>query len=146
YEPVNNGVYKAGFATTQEAYDSAVGELFSALDHWERVLCGRRYLSGETITEADWCLFTTLVRFDAVYYTHFKCNKKHIYEYPNLWNYLKELYQIPGVSETCNFDHIKRHYYISHLMVNPHGIVPAGPIIDLCGAHNRARPYKGEWC
>ncbi|MBE9527873.1 MAG: glutathione S-transferase C-terminal domain-containing protein, partial [Proteobacteria bacterium] len=97
YEPVNNGVYKAGFATTQEAYDSAVAELFSALDHWERVLCGRRYLCGETVTEADWCLFTTLVRFDVVYYTHFKCNKKHIYEYPNLWNYLKELYQIPGV-------------------------------------------------
>jgi putative glutathione S-transferase len=141
YEPINNGVYKAGFATTQEAYDSAVAELFSALDHWEEVLQKRRYLCGETVTEADWCLFTTLVRFDAVYYTHFKCNRNHLYEYPNLWGYLKELYQIPGLSETCNFDHIKKHYYMSHPMVNPHGIVPVGPVIDLNEAHNRARPY-----
>jgi putative glutathione S-transferase len=141
YEPVNNGVYKAGFATTQEAYDSAVTELFGALDHWEGVLGSRRYLCGERITEADWCLFTTLVRFDAVYYTHFKCNRQHIYEYPNLWNYLKELYQIPKVSGTCNFDHIKRHYYMSHPMVNPHGIVPVGPVIDLDEPHDRDRTY-----
>lgn len=141
YEPINNGVYKAGFATTQEAYDSAVTELFSALDHWEEVLCDRRYLCGKTVTEADWCLFTTLVRFDTVYYTHFKCNRNHLYEYPNLWNYLKELYQIPGLSETCNFDHIKKHYYMSHPMVNPHGIVPVGPVIDLNEAHDRARSY-----
>ncbi len=142
YEPINNGVYKAGFATTQEAYDSAVTELFSALDHWEGLLGTRRYLCGEGITEADWCLFTTLIRFDTVYYTHFKCNRQHIYEYPNLWNYLKELYQVPKVSETCNFNHIKRHYYMSHPMVNPHGIVPVGPVIDLNGPHDRERTYQ----
>ncbi len=141
YEPVNNGVYKSGFATTQEAYDSAVTALFKGLDVWEGVLAKRRYLCGDKITEADWCLFTTLVRFDSVYYTHFKCNRQHIYEYPNLGNYLKELYQIPGIALTCNFDHIKGHYYRSHLMVNPHGIVPIGPIIDLTSPHDRARQY-----
>ncbi len=142
YEPINNGVYKAGFATTQEAYKSAATELFTALDKWERVLGKRRYLCGSVITEADWCLFTTLVRFDPVYYTHFKCNRLHIYEYPNLGNYLKELYQVPGVSGTCNFDHIKEHYYKSHKMVNPYGIIPVGPVIDLSGSHDRERKYK----
>ncbi len=143
YNPINNGVYRAGFATTQGAYDEAVGELFSALDYWEEVLSGRRYLCGDRITEADWCMFTTLVRFDLVYYTHFKCNLRHIYEYPNLWGYLKELYQVPGVSSTCDFHHIKNHYYMSHPGVNPNRIVPAGPawpagpLIDLGAPHGR---------
>lgn len=137
YEPVNNGVYRAGFASTQEAYDEAVEGLFSALDHWENMLSLSRYLCGEVVTEADWCMFTTLLRFDLVYYTHFKCNLRHLYEYPNLWNYLKELYQVPGVAETCDFDHIKNHYYRSHPTINPHGIVPIGPKIELRAPHNR---------
>jgi len=139
YMPINNGVYRAGFATTQEAYDEAVRELFAALHYWDSILAGSRYLCGNVITEADWCLFTTLIRFDAVYYTHFKCNLKHIYEYANLWNYLKELYQYPGVDETCNFSHIKSHYYLSHKHINPFGIVPAGPEIDLSTPHDRNR-------
>lgn len=137
YQPINNGVYRAGFATSQEAYDGAVTELFDALDYWEEVLANQRYLCGEVITEADWCMFTTLLRFDAVYYVHFKCNLRHIYEYPNLWNYLKDLYQQPGVKETCNLEHIKRHYYKSHPNVNPSGIVPKGPILDFDAPHNR---------
>lgn len=139
YQPINNGVYRAGFATTQSAYEEAVTELFDALDYWEKVLDRQRYLCGDLITEADWCIFTTLLRFDAVYYVHFKCNLRRIVDYPNLWNYLKDLYQQPGVKETCNLDHIKRHYYKSHPNVNPTRIVPAGPIIDFEAAHNRDR-------
>ena len=139
YNPVNNGVYRSGFATSQEAYEEAVTELFGALDHWEAVLGERRYLCGDRITEADWCLFPTLVRFDAVYYGHFKCNLRRIVDYPNLWNYAKELYQYPGVAETVNMDHIKKHYYRSHGSINPTGIVPKGPILDFTEPHDRAR-------
>jgi putative glutathione S-transferase len=130
YQPINNGVYRAGFATSQIAYEEAVTELFQNLERWEAVLGQQPYLCGDKITEADWCFFTTLLRFDAVYYVHFKCNLRHIYEYPNLWNYLKKLYQYPGVKETCNFDHIKQHYYCSHPWLNPSGIVPKGPILN----------------
>jgi glutathionyl-hydroquinone reductase len=137
YEPINNGVYRAGFATSQAAYEEAVSQLFDALDYWEEVLDQQRYLCGDAITQADWCMFTTLLRFDAVYYVHFKCNLRHIYEYPNLWNYLKDLYQQPGVKETCNLEHIKLHYYKSHPNVNPSGIVPLGPILDFEAPHNR---------
>jgi putative glutathione S-transferase len=147
YQPINNGVYRAGFATTQSAYEEAVTELFDALDYWEGVLAQQRYLCGDSlrdssasrITEADWCMFTTLLRFDSVYYVHFKCNLRRIVDYPNLWNYLKDLYQQPGVRETCNLDHIKRHYYKSHPNVNPTRIVPKGPIIDFEAPHNRDR-------
>jgi putative glutathione S-transferase len=139
YQPINNGVYRAGFATTQSAYEEAVTELFDALDSWEGVLAQQRYLCGDRITEADWCMFTTLLRFDSVYYVHFKCNLRRIVDYPNLWNYLKDLYQQPGVKETCNLDHIKRHYYKSHPNVNPTRIVPKGPIIDFEAPHNRDR-------
>ncbi len=139
YEPVNNGVYRSGFATTQEAYEEAVTELFDALDGWEEVLSTRRYLCGDRITEADWCLFPTLVRFDAVYHGHFKCNLRRIVDYPNLWGYLKDLYQTPGVAETVNMDHIKKHYYQSHESINPTRIVPKGPILDLTEPHDRAR-------
>ncbi len=139
YEPVNNGVYRSGFATTQEAYEEAVTELFDALDGWEEVLSTRRYLCGDRITEADWCLFPTLVRFDAAYHGHFKCNLRHIVDYPNLWGYLKDLYQTPGVAETVNMDHIKKHYYQSHESINPTRIVPKGPILDLTEPHDRAR-------
>lgn len=139
YQPLNNGVYRAGFATTQSAYEEAVTELFDALDYWEGVLAKQRYLCGDIITEADWCMFTTLLRFDSVYYVHFKCNLRRIVDYPNLWNYLKDLYQQPGVRETCNLDHIKRHYYKSHPNVNPTRIVPKGPIIDFEAPHNRDR-------
>ncbi|MDF5712829.1 MAG: glutathione S-transferase family protein [Rhizonema sp. NSF051] len=137
YKPINNGVYRAGFATSQSAYDEAVTELFDALDNWEKVLGKQRYLCGEQITEADWCLFTTLFRFDAVYYVHFKCNLRRLVDYPNLWNYLKDLYQQPQVKETCNLDHIKRHYYKSHPKVNPTRIVPLGPLINFDEPHNR---------
>lgn len=139
YEPVNNGVYRSGFATTQEAYEEAVTELFDALDGWEEVLSTRRYLCGDRITEADWCLFPTLVRFDAAYHGHFKCNLRRIVDYPNLWGYLKDLYQTPGVAETVNMDHIKKHYYQSHESINPTRIVPKGPILDLTEPHDRAR-------
>lgn len=137
YQPINNGVYRAGFATHQTAYDEAVTELFAALDHWESVLAEHRYLCGTQLTEADICLFTTLLRFDAVYYTHFKCNLRRIVDYPNLWNYLKDIYQIPEVKTTCNLDHIKQHYYRSHPNVNPFGIVPKGPLINFDEPHNR---------
>jgi glutathionyl-hydroquinone reductase len=139
YEPVNNGVYRSGFATTQEAYEEAVTELFDALDHWEEVLSSRRYLCGDRITEADWCLFPTLVRFDSVYHGHFKCNLRRIVDYPNLWGYLKDLYQRPGVAETVNMDHIQKHYYGSHESINPTRIVPKGPILDFTEAHDRGR-------
>jgi len=139
YMPINNGVYRSGFATSQVAYDAAVTELFAALDYWEQVLGQQRYLCGTQLTEADICLFTTLIRFDLVYYGHFKCNVKQITDYPNLWNYLKEIYQYPGVRETCNLDHIKRHYYMSQTAVNPTGIVPKGPTLDLAAPHDRDR-------
>ncbi|PMB41192.1 glutathione-dependent reductase [Fischerella thermalis CCMEE 5330] len=141
YQPINNGVYRAGFATKQAAYDQAVTELFDALEHWEKVLGEQRYLCGEQITEADWCMFTTLYRFDPVYYVHFKCNLRRIVDYPNLWNYLKDLYQQPGVKQTCNLDHIKRHYYRSHPKVNPTRIVPKGPMIDYDAPHDRDRLF-----
>ena len=127
---MNNGVYRAGFATTQAAYEEAARALFATLDQLEERLSRQRYLAGRQITEADWRLFTTLLRFDAVYYSHFKCNLRRIVDYPNLWNYLRELYQVPGVAETVSLDHIKRHYYGSHRNVNPTGIVPIGPVLD----------------
>jgi len=139
YDQINNGVYRAGFATTQEAYNDAVTDLFEALDHWESVLSQQRYLCGDVITEADWCMFTTLLRFDAVYVGHFKCNLKRIVDYPNLWNHLKELYQYPGIAETVNFKHIKNHYYMSHESINPTRIVPRGPTINFNEAHDRGR-------
>ena len=130
YDPINNGVYKAGFAKSQEAYEEAVKELFAALDYWEDILAKQKYLCGDSLTEADICMFTTLFRFDAVYYVHFKCNLRHIWDYPNLWNYVKRIYQHPGVKETCNLEHIKLHYYQSHPHINPSGIVPHGPLIN----------------
>ncbi len=137
YHTVNNGVYKAGFATTQQAYQEGVIPLFETLDWLEERLSKSRYLLGNQLTEADWRLFTTLVRFDAVYVGHFKCNKRRIVDYPNLWGYLRELYQIPQVAETVNFTHIKGHYYQSHTTINPTGIVPVGPEIDLTEPHGR---------
>ncbi len=139
YTGVNNGVYRCGFATTQEAYEEAFHELFRALDALEARLASQRYLVGNRLTEADWRLFPTLVRFDPVYVGHFKCNLRRIADYPNLSNYLRDLYQVPGVAETVNFDHIKQHYYRSHAMINPTGIVPLGPENDLGQAHDRDR-------
>jgi glutathionyl-hydroquinone reductase len=139
YETVNNGVYKAGFATTQEAYEEAVRPLFATLDMLEERLATRRYLCGERLTEADWRLFTTLVRFDAVYVGHFKCNLRRLVDYPNLWAYARELYQHPGVAATTDFGHIKRHYYQSHRSINPSGIVPVGPELDFLAPHGRER-------
>ena len=139
YDSVNNGVYRAGFATTQDAYEDAVTDLFDALDHWEAVLDDRRYLCGPVLTEADLCLFPTLYRFDLVYHTHFKCNVRRLVDYPNLWNYAKELYALPGVAETCNAEHTKRHYFVSHDSINPHRIVPAGPDVDFTEPHDRDR-------
>ena len=137
YDRVNNGVYSAGFSTTQEAYDEAVQGLFEALDGLEARLFRQRYLTGDRITEADWRLFTTLVRFDAVYVGHFKCNIRRLVDYPKLWGYTRELYQVPGVARTVNMDHIKSHYYGSHETINPTGIVPAGPAIDFIAPHGR---------
>ena len=131
YPNVNNGVYRCGFATTQEAYEEALHQLFGALDELDRRLGVQRYLVGDRITEADWRLFTTLVRFDAVYVGHFKCNLRRIADYRHLSGYLRELYQVPGVSGTVNFQHIKRHYYQSHRIINPTGVVPLGPRLDL---------------
>lgn len=139
YMPINNGVYRSGFATTQEAYEEAVTELFEHLDRWEAVLAHQRYVCGNQLTEADICLFTTLLRFDPVYYGHFKCNLKRIVDYPNLLNYLKDIYQYPGVKETCDLDHIKRHYYGSHEKINPTRIVPKGPLINFDEPHDRDR-------
>jgi glutathionyl-hydroquinone reductase len=139
YENVNNGVYRAGFATAQEAYEEAFRALFRTLDELERRLARQRYLAGADITEADWRLFTTLVRFDAVYYSHFKCNLRRIIDYPNLSNYLRDLYQQGGVAATVNMDHIKRHYYGSQRHVNPTGIVPLGPQLDFLAPHDRGR-------
>ncbi|MXN63302.1 glutathione S-transferase family protein [Stappia sp. GBMRC 2046] len=139
YETVNNGVYRAGFARTQDAYDEAVTALFDTLDFLEDRLSRKRYLTGERLTEADWRLFTTLVRFDAVYNGHFKCNIRRIADYPNLFGYLRELYQVPGVAETVDFAAIKQHYYGSHESLNPTRIVPAGPDIDLTLPHQRQK-------
>ena len=139
YPTINNGVYRAGFATTQEAYEDAVIELFNALDVLEVRLDNRRYLTSSTITEADWRLFTTLVRFDSVYVGHFKCNLHRIVDYPNLWGYLRDLYQIPGVAETVNINYIKMHYYGSHETINPTRIIPVGPEIDFNAPHGRER-------
>lgn len=139
YHNINNGVYKAGFATTQEAYDKAYLALFAALDKIEERLAKRRFLTGEQITEADWRLFTTLIRFDAVYVGHFKCNRQTIEQYPNLSGYLRELYQYPGVADTVDFYHIKRHYYFSHTMINPTQVVPQGPEIDYRSPHQRGK-------
>lgn len=139
YHTLNNGVYKAGFATTQKAYEEAVVPLFETLDWLEQQLANRRYLTGATLTEADWRLFTTLVRFDPVYVSHFKCNLKRIIDYPNLWAYLRELYQHPSIAETVNMKHIKNHYYGSHETVNPTRIVPLGPVIDFLQPHGRER-------
>lgn len=137
YEPVNNGVYKCGFATTQAAYEEAITPLFDALDWLDERLSSQRYLTGHTITEADWRLFTTLIRFDPVYVGHFKCNIRRIVDYPNLSGYLLDLYQQPGVSDTVNMEHIKKHYYASHETVNPSRVVPVGPDIDFTAAHGR---------
>ena len=131
YDTLNNGVYKAGFATTQAAYETAVGPLFETLDWLEARLARQRYLCGDNVTEADWRLFTTLIRFDSVYYTHFKCNLRRLVDYPNLWAYTRALFQWPGIGQTVNFAHIKRHYYQSHRNINPTGIVPLGPRLDL---------------
>ncbi|MFD1881234.1 glutathione S-transferase family protein [Paracoccus pacificus] len=137
YDTVNNGVYKAGFATTQKAYDEAVHPLFDSLDWLEEILGRNRYLTGDRLTEADWRLFTTALRFDLVYHTHFKCNRKWLREYPNLWGWTRELYQIPGVAETVNFDHIVRHYHYSHETINPFRIIPINPVIDWAEPHGR---------
>ncbi|AIB13810.1 hypothetical protein ABAZ39_17885 (plasmid) [Azospirillum argentinense] len=137
YDRVNNGVYKAGFATSQEKYEQAFDALFAALDELDERLGGQRYLLGNRQTEVDWRLFTTLVRFDAVYVGHFKCNLRRIADYPNLSGYLRDLYQVPGVAETVDFHHIKRHYYASHTMINPTGVVPKGPALDLDAPHGR---------
>ncbi|SFQ50363.1 putative glutathione S-transferase [Roseivivax halotolerans] len=137
YDTVNNGVYKSGFATTQEAYDDAVHPLFESLDWIEERLGENRYLMGDRITEADWRLFTTLIRFDKVYHGHFKCNRNRIVDYPHMWGYLRELYQWPGVAETVHFDHIVRHYHYSHESVNPYRIIPIGPALDLMAPHGR---------
>jgi len=137
YDTVNNGVYKAGFATTQDAYDEAVRALFDSLDWLEARLATRRYLMGARITEADWRLFTTLVRFDKVYQTHFKCTRARLIDFPNLWAYARELYQWPGVADTVDFDHITRHYYYSHERINPHRIIPFSPDPDWRAPHAR---------
>ncbi|MGL0816608.1 glutathione S-transferase family protein [Vibrio vulnificus] len=137
YPNINNGVYRCGFATTQEAYEEAYYALFSALDRVEHHLATHRYLTGSQMTEADWRLFTTLIRFDAVYVGHFKCNQKRIADYPHLNGYMKELYQIEGIAETTDFYHIKRHYYFSHIGINPTQVVPLGPYLDLDSDHGR---------
>ena len=139
YPAVNNGVYRAGFATTQEAYEEAFDELFTMLDELETLLNSNRYLAGEYLTEADIRLFTTLIRFDAVYHGHFKCNLRRIEDYPNLSHWLRELYQWPGIAETVDFTHIKSHYYASHATINPTGVIPKGPQQDFTRAHDRQR-------
>jgi len=137
YPNINNGVYRAGFAGTQDAYNEAVVSLFDALDTLEERLSSRRYLTGDTITEADWRLFTTLVRFDPVYVGHFKCNIRRLRDYPNLWGYVCELYQQPGIADTVDIDYIKAHYYASHTHINPTGVVPRGPELDYSAPHGR---------
>jgi len=143
YNDINNGVYRTGFATTQEAYEEAFAQLFDALDWIEERLGRQRYVCGDQQTEADWRLFPTLLRFDPVYVGHFKCNLRRIADYPNLSNYLRELYQVPGIADTCNLSHIKQHYYRSHETINPTRIVPVGPEILLDAPHNRGRLPAG---
>ncbi|WP_371376016.1 glutathione S-transferase family protein [Thalassotalea aquiviva] len=142
YHGVNNGVYRAGFATTQDAYEQAYNELFDCLEWLEHELAHKRYLLGDVITEADWRLFTTLVRFDPVYHGHFKCNKKKISEYPNISGYLRELYQVDGIKDTVDYDHIKIHYYMSHITINPTQIVPLGGIENLSLPHQRDKNHQ----
>lgn len=144
YDTINNGVYKVGFATAQEVYEQEVSKLFASLDELETTLGRQRYLVGDRVTEADWRLFTTLIRFDAVYNGHFKCNLKRLVDYKNLWSYTRELYQWPGVASTVNFPHIKAHYYRSHGSINPNGIVPAGPLLDLDRATDRKQFIEGD--
>jgi len=139
YENVNDGVYRAGFATSQRVYEKAVRRLFDALDQLDARLKTQRYLFGAQFVETDWRLFVTLTRFDAVYHGHFKCNIRRIADYPNLFGYLKDLYQTDGIADTVNFDHIKRHYYVTHDDINPTRIVPLGPDQDLTTPHNRNR-------
>ena len=134
---MNNGVYRAGFATTQEAYDAAFDVLFARFDWLEERLSRRRYLMGDRLTEADIRLYPTLARFDAVYHNHFKCNLRKLIQYPNLWGYARDLYQTPGFGDTTNFDHIKRHYYMTHPTLNPSRIVPRGPVMDWMAPHGR---------
>lgn len=137
YDTLNNGVYKSGFATTQAAYDAAVNPLFDTLAWLETRLSKNRYLMGSVVTEADWRLFTTLIRFDPVYHLHFKCNRNRIVDYPNLWAYTRELYQWSGVADTVNLNHIVRHYHYSHETINPHRIIPLNPVLDYAAAHGR---------
>lgn len=137
YDTVNNGVYKSGFATTQDAYEQAVYPLFESLEWLEERLSSRRFLMGDTLTEADWRLFTTLVRFDSVYHLHFKCNRKRIVDFPALWAYTRELYQHPNVAETVRLDHIVRHYHYSHDTINPNRILPINPVLDFFAPHGR---------
>jgi len=138
YDTLNNGVYKAGFATSQAAYDAAIGPLFATLDWLEARLSQTRYLMGDRLTEADWRLFTTLIRFDPVYHGHFKCNRARLVDYPNLWAYTRDLYQHPGVAQTVHVDHFVRHYHYSHDTINPHRIIPVGPRLDYAAPHGRA--------
>ncbi|MEE5087360.1 glutathione S-transferase family protein [Pseudomonas alliivorans] len=146
YPAVNNGVYRAGFATSQNAYEQAFDDVFAELGELENLLGEKRYLADEHLTEADVRLFTTIVRFDAVYYSHFKCNQRRIADYPNLSNWLRELYQWPGIAETVNFEHIKGHYYASHRTINPTGIIPKGPALNLQSSHDRERlSGMGVW-
>lgn len=137
YDPINNGVYRAGFAFTQGAHEAAIEKLFAALDRYEELLGKQRYLVGDVLTEADICLFTTLYRFDPVYYVHFKCNVRRIADYPNLFAYLRDIYQTERIRETCNLEHVKLHYYRSHPFLNPRGLVPVGPELDLDAPHGR---------
>ncbi len=137
FQKVNNGVYRVGFATSQAAYEEAFDELFATLDELEARLARQRYLLGDRMSEADWRLFTTLLRFDPVYYGHFKCNRRRLIDFPHLWAYTRELYQVPGVAETVNFHHIKHHYYGSHRTINPTGVVPKGPDVDFSEPHGR---------
>ena len=137
YDTINNGVYQAGFASTQQAYEAAFHRLFDSLDWVEGLLTQQRYLAGDQLTEADWRLFTTLIRFDAVYFGHFKTNRQLLADFPNMSAYVRELYQVPGVAETVHFDHIKTHYYASHRMINPTGVVPVGPAQDFTAPHGR---------
>ncbi len=137
YSDINNGVYKCGFASTQEAYDAAVHPLFETLEWLEQRLSSKRYLMGDRITEADWRLFTTLIRFDPVYHLHFKCNRNRLIDFPNLWAFTRELYQWPGVAPTVNMEHIVRHYYYSHNSINPHRIIPINPVLDYWEPHGR---------
>lgn len=138
YDAINNGVYKAGFATAQDVYDQEVTNVFACMDKLEKTLSKQPYLLGNVITESDWRLFTTLIRFDAVYYGHFKCNIRRLADYKNLWSYTRELYQRAGIADTVNFDHIKQHYYRSHGTINPTGIVPLGPVLDLNSPSDRS--------